>query len=756
MYEENKSSKSEGCFVSTVSGSACPVTTTPEITTSRAAPPAPVYVRLPRTIIPDLYALELKPNMYDTNPETFTFEGSVKIRMLCIVNTQNITLHADNLNITTENVSIVEEGGGLVEYSEMTTDNARQFLIFHLTRKLTANKYYTIELPFIGPLKNDLYVAGTILEPTSARKIFPCFDEPALKAKFDITLVHKKNLVALSNTERVSSESRGDDWIADKFGRTVTMSTYLLAFVFSDYQYTEKITKNNIRIRTWARPEAINQTSYGTQICADITTKLENYFNISYPLEKQDNFPVPDMVAYAMENWGLITYREQNILYDPVDSSDSDKQLVTRAVLHELAHMWFGNLVSPAWWDHIWLNEGFATYFEFKAYDFVNPEWKMQSKNYNGPMYDIKDKMDTWTKQKNYPVVMIQLDSNTAKSSWIIGNILMYGYYRVNYDENNWNQIIQQLNTDHTVIHVINRAQIINDAFNLAISGDSKMEIAVKTLEYLDKETDYLPWRTAITELSYVSNMLERSELFGEFGIYVRKKMAKVFQKTVSDNSTSTHMKSIFRTMIAETSCLFGVDMCVDKSKEMYKQWMDNPKLNPIDTTVRSAVYCTAVSHGGVDEWMFAFNQYQKANVEHEKLRLLYSLACTKQVWLLSRLMQLSLDTGYVRIHDAGSVLVALINNEIAASLVWDFVKENWKNISAIYSMHMVVPELSKKFNNEYQLKELETFIEEHQENGTEAKIFKEAKEQTKINIQWMKDHYKVLEMWLRSYVESS
>ncbi|KAG7156965.1 Puromycin-sensitive aminopeptidase-like 1, partial [Homarus americanus] len=223
----------------------------------------------------------------------------------------------------------------------------------------------------------ERYSAVTQFEATDARRCFPCWDEPALKATFDITLVVPCDRVPLSNMPEISRTPYESDpnLHVVKFATTPLMSTYLVAVVVGEYDYVEDTSSDGIKVRVYTPMGKQEQGKFALEVATKVLPYYKEYFNIAYPLPKMDLIAIADFSVGAMENWGLVTYRETCLLVDPHNTSASQRQWIALVVGHELAHQWFGNLVTMEWWTHLWLNEGYATFVEFLCVDHLFPEY---------------------------------------------------------------------------------------------------------------------------------------------------------------------------------------------------------------------------------------------------------------------------------------------------------------------------------------------------------------------------------------------
>uniref|UniRef100_A0AAX7T6M8 Aminopeptidase n=1 Tax=Astatotilapia calliptera TaxID=8154 RepID=A0AAX7T6M8_ASTCA len=846
--------------------------------------------RLPKNLVPETYNVTLWPRLTpDPTTGLYTFLGSSVVDFECVEDTDLILIHSNKLNYTEfENqlarlmsVSSVEAPAIKSSWLQGVT----QYLVLELDGTLKKGHKYRLYTEFIGELADDLggfyrseymedgekrVMATTQMQPTDARKSFPCFDEPAMKAYFFITLIHDRGTTALSN---------GKDIV---FERTEKMSTYLLAFIVSDYDSIGN-SIDGVEIRIFARRSAIaaGQGQYALNKTGPILKFFEQYYNATYPLPKSDQIAIPDFNAGAMENWGLITYRETALLYDEAFSSNSNKEKIATIIAHELAHMWFGNLVTLRWWNDLWLNEGFASYVEYLGANNAEPEWNvtdlivlgdihrvfaidalasshpLSSKeediqtpaqiselfdaisyskgasvlrmlsdfltedvfqlglrsylsafSFGNAVYtdlwyhlqkaadssklELPDTLDnimnTWVLQMGFPVVTINTGTGsvsqqhflldpeavvttpspfnyqwiipikwmmtgnmqnplwlTSKSAmkatqdqWVLANVNMVGYYRVNYDDDNWAKLLDVLQSNHQVRQrmIVNVAQILDDAFNLARAKIISTVQALNTTKYLSNERDYIPWKAALNNLDFFYLMFDRSEVYGPMQFL----SILLFSICLSCRYNQVNAISL--------ACRTGLEECQNLVMTWFQEWMDTDT-NRIHPNLRSTVYCNAIAAGGKKEWDFAWSQFIKNDstaIESDKLR--YALSCTKQPWLLNRYLEYTLDPDMIRKQDATATIVDIASNVVGQSLAWDFVRARWSYIFSQYgggsfSFSNLVNGVTKRFSTEFELQQLKQFKADNSDVGfgSGTLALDQSIERTIANIKWVEEN---------------
>ncbi|KAJ3593591.1 hypothetical protein NHX12_005925 [Muraenolepis orangiensis] len=796
------------------------------------------------------------------------------------------------------------------------------------------------------------------------------------------------------------------------------MSTYLLGFIVSNFTFIQAAQDTDVQVRIWARRQAIaeGQGDYALNVTGAILNFYEGYYNTSYPLSKSDQVALPDFNAGAMENWGLITYRETALLYDPATSSVGNKERVTTVISHELAHMWFGNLVTLRWWNDLWLNEGFASYVEYLGADHAEPSWEIRdhfvlldvhkvfavdalasshplsrsedevneptqitemfntisyskgaavlrmlsdflsesvfarglssylntfafsntvytdlwdhlqqavedSQNVSLP-HSVQDIMNRWVLQMGFPVVTVdtvtgrisqkhflldpeaevtrpspfnytwfvpikwmksgvkqeqfwllkETDQHEAalgrhqnyqprpagptqtcwtnpdllnqprpagptqtcgtnpdlldqprpagptqtcwtnpdlrdqprpagptQTCWTNPDLLNQPrpagptqthqpdpnrptqtyqprptgpipvpvlsperhYLVVNYDPDNWERLLRLLHTDHQAIPIINRAQLLDDAFNLARAKVINTTLALRITGYLSKEKDYIPWESALNNLNYYFLMFDRTEVYGPLQAYIRKQIQPLFEyfRTMTDNWTrvpQSHNDQYNQINALSVACSMGVKGCRELVQSWFSRWMADPEHNLIHPNLKSTVYCSAVAFGGTEEWDFAWRMFQNSTVASESARLRSALACTKAPWLLNRYLQYTLDPTKIRKQDATRTIQAVAKNVVGMPLAWNFVREKWGFLFEQYgrgsfSFAGLINGITKRFSTEFELQELKRFKEQNLKVGfgSATLALEQAIEKTQANIRWVAESKGQVLEWL-------
>lgn len=923
--EKNKTSGSGGDTTTTTA------TITSLAPNTTAAPNNPWNRwRLPTTLKPELYEVTLQPFLKPDNNNMYIFKGNSSVTFLCEEATDLIIIHSNKLNYTLQgnfHTSLqAVNGSNAPAITQTWLETTTQYLVVQLAAPLQKGQSYRLFSIFTGELADDLagfyrseYVEGNVtkvvattqMQAPDARKAFPCFDEPAMKANFTVTLIHPSDHKAISNMPTESTQQvqiEGESWNVTKFLTTPKMSTYLLAFIVSQFDYVYN-DSGKVLIRIWGRPEAIkeNQGAYALQVTGPILSFFEQHYNTPYPLPKSDQVGLPDFNAGAMENWGLVTYRENSLLFDDAYSSIGNKERVVTVIAHELAHQWFGNLVTLRWWNDLWLNEGFASYVEYLGADSAEPTWNIKdlmvlnevytvmatdalttshplsfredeintpaqisevfdtiayskgasvlrmlsdfltedvfkeglqsylhTYSYGNTVYtdlwehlqqavdknnvllpgNISTIMDRWTLQMGFPVVTVNTlsgsiqqshflldptskverpsefnytwivpitwmtsttsgsrywlvdvsDTNSSfkvdGSNWLLLNLNVSGYFRVNYNQENWDQLLLQLSSDHLVIPVINRAQIIDDAFNLARAKYIDVTLALNTTQFLGQETAYMPWQAALNNLQYFQLMFDRSEVFGVMKKYIQKQVKPLFEyyKNVTGNWTKIPdgLMDQYNEIIAiSTACSYGVPECQELATSLFKEWQNNSTNNPITPNLRSAIYCSAVATGGQEAWDFMWDRFREATIVSEADKIRTALACSTETWILQRYLQYTIDPTKIRKQDATSTINSIASNVVGQPLAWDFIRSNWKLLFGQYgggsfSFSRLILSVTQRFSTEFELQQLEQFKADNQDVGfgSGTRALEQALERTRTNINWVNENKESVLAW--------
>lgn len=339
---------------------------------------------LPTNVTPLHYDIRLEPNF-----ETFKFGGLLKLDFK--VNDPKIdSIWLNNLDSELHSAAL-SDGTKAREIKHNEEEQVTEFK-FPTGSIAKSGEKVTLEISFTGELNDYMagfyrakyedkltgetkYMATTQMEATDARRAFPCYDEPNRKATFDITLVSEPHLTHLSNMD-VKSETSENGKKVTHFNTTPKMSTYLVAFIVAELKYVEN-NSFRIPVRCYATPGYEHDGQFAADLTAKTLAFFEKTFGIQYPLPKLDNVAVHEFAAGAMENWGLVTYRVVDVLLDKENSTLDRIQIVAEVIQHELAHQWFGNLVTMDWWEGLWLNEGFATWMSWYSCNEFEPEWKV-------------------------------------------------------------------------------------------------------------------------------------------------------------------------------------------------------------------------------------------------------------------------------------------------------------------------------------------------------------------------------------------
>ncbi|CAH8619782.1 unnamed protein product [Heterobilharzia americana] len=763
--------------------------------------------------------------------------------------TDVITLHADDdLNVRSDKIEV---------YSLSKYDNTADKLVIErisrednddlynikLQSPLKANHYYELVFGQFSSSVDDeasglfvmkyteygtqKYLASTRMQPIYARRVFPCWDEPDFKAQFQINILHHKDFNSLSNMPLESTEVVNNTWHLDRYQMSGNMSTHSLAIVVSQLSPLHRKDSKGRNFTVWARREKLNFTNYALNVTKELIGYFEDYLGIPYPLQKFDIIAMPRCGSENGGTFGLLTYSECDILWDPESDPVSLQVWVTGVVSRQLAHQWFGNIVTMKWWDSWWVNEGLSTLFQYIGMDHIYSTWNKDeafqlyvtqralnadstvtsipldhpvlSKNeiedtvysttYNkaasllrmvqsfvgqnafqngiknylhenqfgnadaddlwrrlteaavkaGKDVNTKSVMDTWTRQTNYPLLIINrsgdnvfnfkqihyfkssdvnppsspygyiwqipltyesanrntLDDteviwmpnrtitkmlNIKSSDCYIFNKQQVGYYRVHYADNNWQLLIKQLSDNFQTIPVYSRLQILDDLFNLANNDVVPYTDFLNATKYLKRENSYAVWETVKHAFSFFYRMFALNDGYADYQAYQQalldESLKSIDWTTMKEGGDVE--KNLLRGYLVQLACQVELQSCVTSARTLYTKWMRAPDKNPIPRSLRASIYCLAVRSGGLKEWHFLTTQLlANGTDEVEDYNMLYGLSCSNNTNIIRGYMD-----WIVHHQDFWYALPLLAGSPAGNNLLWQYAIDGWKNIT--------------------------------------------------------------------------
>uniref|UniRef100_A0A665WXQ4 Aminopeptidase n=1 Tax=Echeneis naucrates TaxID=173247 RepID=A0A665WXQ4_ECHNA len=780
-------------------------------------------LRLPRYtyIVPLHYRLLLHPDL-----ENLNFTGSVQIQIDVQNNTNWVVLHSKGLQIS--RATILNQN--LAHLSEQVlpvlhNPSHEQIGIFS-PRVLSSGQKYFLYIEFGAKLAEGFYgfykstyrtssgetrnLASTHFEPTSARMAFPCFDEPIFKANFSVRIRRSPEYISLSNMPVVKTVKISNDLIEDRFAASVKMSTYLVAFVICDFKSVTATTSSGVKVSIYAAAEKWSQTNYALEVAVKMLDFYEEYFNIRYPLPKQDLIAIPDFQSGAMENWGLTTYRETSLLFDPPTSSISDKLWVTMVIGHELAHQWFGNLVTMKWWNDIWLNEGFARYMEYISVEATYPELKVDeylldtcfaavghdSLNSSRPISSpaenptqIKEMFDTVSYDKGACVLHMlrHFLTDDVFQSGIVRYLRKYSYKNA-HNQDLWDSLANTCSEEDFISgeHCYSSSQATKNYLfageHLDLTammntwtlqkGIPLVTVTRKGSRLLLRQDRFLRtvlpsdplwpmlqkgflWHIPLTYKTDVSSTIHRHLMTTQTdSIHIGEEVSWV---KVNADMTGYYVVHYEDGGWDEINKLLRENHTALSYKDRSHLIHNAFQLVTLPTDVAEIVYTVGAQDN--DGWTSLLHAYNNSLSAAQKHKILFALTHSRDTNKLERLLELGVEGKVIRSQDLSSLILMVARNPRGYQLAWTFVKTNWDMLVKRFQLgsfciRNILIGTTGHFSSPKELTEVQLFFESIKEQSSQLRATQVALDNVRKNVRWFQRNLEPLRDWVNDQLK--
>ncbi|XP_055837479.1 membrane alanyl aminopeptidase-like [Episyrphus balteatus] len=879
---------------------------------------AEVNYRLSKDVVPLTYNITIRPYFLPEDGEKiFTFNAETTI----VITTKNLnicsfSLHVHSLNFIT--IDLHSVSGNKVKFSN-EYDELTNKLTFNLNKNLVPFVDYFIHFNYTGLIFEDyegLFRSSytdaksiersmlvTQLQRTTARKLFPCFDEPGFKANFTLHISRPRNYRSFTNTVLLSTtiDKNEENRYIDHFETTPYMSTYLVAMMISEY--VPRIEDN---ISIISRPEFYNKTIFSLNIAKKVLNGYNELFGVPYTtlgnsiLQKVS---LPKFVHNGMENWGLIIYKDEVLIYEDNNTDLYGTQYSTSIISHETSHSWFGNSITFEWWGYFWLNEAFARYYQYYLTHELFPQYELDkqftidqmhsifdidasnatqplsepnvsspdevAKKFSSityvkgasivrmikhamseskfvmairdyiksnlsssvnpshflkylqkywpslPNVDVESFFNDWTEIVGFPLLNVSLSENNLRATiqqtrylynvndgsdphlrytipltyttniennfnntfpqlyfkkdqqqivlnfekpiqWIMFNIQQTGYYRVMYDINLYNKLYNSLlENNWSNIHVLNRAQFVDDLFALGKVGLYKYDSIFKWLEYLETETHYTPWKATIKGLTFIGQFLTTPQERSYFGKYILLMTEKVLKKLGTTALKEDSILDVYnRNQILNLNCKYGRQESIRAMENMLSGYLNNGTMIPVD--IRSIVYCNGMRNASENNFEKLVERFKLEKIPREKLRIRNGLGCVRNTKNIENYFELILS-GEISVDEKMDAITLLSKeNPENVWVVYEMMTGRLNDLTKVLGSWKSTAELVSKtatlLTRQDQRNKFEEFITINNEVfGTSKSILYDALKQLDFNLNWSKKYLDPLHQYLES-----